>query len=81
MTRWRVIVPQGKGCVEAKNRKEAIDKALAQHRMLIDGMIKDGSIYQIPELCKEYVPRNGMQELGKDWPSKPSRGLDKRRRR
>lgn len=76
MPKYIVTIPHGKGPIEASNRKDAIDTALALYRAEIDRMIADGSIYKVPSLCREYVPRNGMVELPVDQPIKPSRKLD-----
>lgn len=75
---FNITIPHGKGRLNASNRKDAIDQAWSIYKNRMEKMFADGSIYAIPRLCKEYIPRKMMVEMGVDQPIKPSRHLDGR---
>ena len=76
--KYNVVIPAGRGRFNASSRKDAIDQALKVWRLQLDKMVESGDIYRIPDLCKEWVPRNSIKELRNEQPVKPSSKLGKR---
>lgn len=78
--RYKITIPGASGKFNANSKKEAIDKALAVHKLLLDKMIASGDIYRVPDICSEWTRRDAIRELGDEVPIKPSRKLGRRSR-
>lgn len=79
MSKFTIRVPECVVKVSGENKREAINKGFNIAMVVLNRMKDNGDIYGVPEICKEVGKRNGMEELGREMPIKPSR-FGKRRR-